>query len=128
VRFRPSSTNQPLSKRCRLQSLSLLLMTVAGREAISPISDPEWEASSPQALVPNLMREAYFSAPPGGRAVSPRPMPSGLSGGSGIAPRLLAAAMVAGAGPAEEAIPVMVNPMCICPVLTPAATMDEDNR
>jgi hypothetical protein len=62
-------------------------------------------------------------------SVSRRPIAAGRSGGRGTDPRRLPVAMVAGAEPAAETLPLprMVNPIWICPVLSPARAMDEDS-
>jgi hypothetical protein len=61
-------------------------------------------------------------------SISRRPIAAGRSGGKGTDPRWFPVAMVAGAEPAAEALPLprMVNPIWICPVLSPARAMGED--
>ena len=60
-------------------------------------------------------------------AVLARPKAAGLSGGRGTDTCMLRGAMAADAGATVDALPppVMVNPTCSCPLLSPAKTVHE---
>jgi hypothetical protein len=60
-------------------------------------------------------------------SISRRPIAAGRSGGRGTDPRMLPVAEVAGAEPTMVALalPTMVNPTWICPVLSRANATDE---